>query len=247
MYCGIKTRLRIRVIFLFLSIWGSVACSLMATLAQADPGTQLPERPVLLLLSPYEEGTDYLEEDLRPELQMLLDDFTVRFAKIGDITRLPFAEKIKLIRIVASLHRSRVVMWIAPSEDTTATLNMVLLGPGRSTVHSVETARGPDAVPELALAARELLGQVSGDSPKAVDTDKPESPVPSPTQSVPRWWLSSLFRLGNGFYGQTGTSLRIGGKLELERWFRDKFYLRVSLGAEARFTPAFTVPVCFHS
>lgn len=193
---------------------------------------------VLLLLMSNEQSLETLQYSLKNELQLALDNCRIETRPHWEFSATALADRIKEIRPIAEEHEADTTIWIELSDTEVVTLHMVLLGPGRSTVRSLEAQRGVDTGAELAIAVRELLEDLSIQSPEQPDPAKAllQAPTESSTHAPPDWFMSLLFQYRGGVVGHEGPSDWLSGKLAVERWTPHDFYFRVS------FAPIFSVP-----
>jgi hypothetical protein len=234
----------------------AICCALVAACFLGG-NEVLAERPVLLLvLTATEDAAAEREQRLRTELALTLDGFDVRAVESGDVgfPGLALSDKLALIQLWVDRNGAVATTWVEEAPSGQVLLHLVALATGRALVRIVEAERGPDTEAELALAARELLGEAylfgpaTGDpaveqvvsavqaqvappptaAPPVVVAPSPRAPT---TRPEPVWGVLPLARVGGGLYGHRGPHLQAGGGLAVERRLGSGGFARLMLGA----------------
>ncbi|MCP4676600.1 MAG: autotransporter domain-containing protein [Deltaproteobacteria bacterium] len=177
------------------------------------------------------------EQQFVTDLELLLEGLEVERVETGveDFLSLPLQEQLERIKPFAVMYKAVAITWIEDSGPDLTLLHLVALSTGRALVRIVETERGPNAASELALAARELLGEayLFDPSPKSPAVSKvvarvKEDVVSAPTSvEDPRWGVMPYFSVGAGVYGHEGPSLHLGVGLALELRIIGGFFSRI--------------------
>jgi hypothetical protein len=186
--------------------------------ARADVGGA----PVLTVLATAgDDAGRTRERRFVEELGLALDEFRVvsAAAPTPDFIAAPSAERLAAIRRLATERGGAATIWIEDSPEGTTLLHLVALQAGRWLVKMVETPTGPGTEAELALAARELLGEAylfgGGDAGEAVERVAEEvheavTPPGEEDERALRWSLVSQFAAAGGLAGHDGPSLQLG-------------------------------------
>ncbi len=213
-----------------------LSCTHAALAEIADAPGEVNQPVVVVFMVAGDDMAKQREQQFVSNLELLLEGLTVERVQTGveDFVSLPLQEQLTLIKPFVATYNAVAMTWIEDSGTDLTLLHLVALSTGRALVRIVETERGPNAAAELALAARELLGEayLFDASPRSEAVNQVVARVKEEVISTPRpaegqqWGVMTCFSAGAGVYGQRGPSTRWGVGLALELWISHGFFTR---------------------
>lgn len=176
---------------------------------------QDPQSAVVMVLSAAVDATTKgRDQRFAEELGLALEGLVVR-TQTADawFTDAPLAQQLSYVRALGSDQRIAAILWLREA-DSSVLLHLVALQTERALVRIVKSAPHTALEAELALLARELLGEAylfSGDAELAAPIDAAIETVRSTVKQRAARWELGAFGLGSGgVLGQVGPHLQLG-------------------------------------
>jgi len=184
---------------------------------------------VVVLQTAQNDAAKERERRFTEELGLALDGFVVR-AEVAapSFTAAPFSEQLALVRRAGANSKVAATLWLGET-DSLVLLHLVALQTQRALVRIIEAVQRPDLESELALLAKELLGEAYL---FARDSQVPE-PIAAAVDGVrqsttrtrpPRLEIGAFGEGATGVTGGVGPSSQAGGGIHVGvRTWREGF------------------------
>jgi len=124
------------------------------------------------------------------ELALSLDTVELRAAP-PDFTALPMAGQLDQVRPMLANRTGSAVVWLDESDAERLWVSVAFVAADRAVIRMIDLPRSEDAIPQLAMAVRELVSSIYADEPPPKTQPEPAQPEPAPPPVV-FWTTGSL-------------------------------------------------------
>lgn len=215
-------RPRWRLVIASLSLGMLLFCSARG---YADTGKPAHRQGLLVLFNADPDDAVEPEARFATEVALAVDQYEVIPVRLedGDFKTWAFERQREKLRVLTRELRAIYSIWIAYNPSGSATLFVCTLLPQRSFLRTVEVPGGPDVEKELAVAARELLEEIS-----LTVSPPPASRLPQNEPPVFQSFFDVVISARGtfGVAGHDGPSMQPGAGIGFKWWPAERVYLK---------------------